>query len=491
MIRTLIQAMMLLAVSCPATAQLFNDNPFRNSQNKLYWQNRKPHAAYFQQDVAYTIHAVLDEKTDILSADEELQYWNNSPDTLYEVYFHLYQNAFTKGSYLEELHKVNQSPVQRRSAYAEQGLGTTVEDMKADGLPVSTELNNTVLKVKLNKPLLPSKSIRFTLQFKTYFGTGDYRRRMAMYNSFGQKHYNGVHWYPRICVYDAVKGWDQDQHLNKELYGDYGYFDVWLNMASNTIVEATGELKNESEMYAGGLREKLDIKNFASKPWNEKPSVIIPYDPKLRKTWHFQASNVHDFAFTSDPGYRIGETRWNGIRCIALVNEAHASKWQTASDYVAKIIETFSRNFGMYEYPKMVAADANDGMEYPMLTLDGGAEPDFHGLLVHEIGHNWFYGMLGNNETYRAFLDEGFTQFLTAFGLQVIDGDTLISSPEKNRYKRKHREPSLNIDRSVYNRYMMDAVRNDDKTLNTHSNDFHSALGHENGYSNVYHKTAV
>ncbi|HNF71982.1 MAG TPA: hypothetical protein PLP34_06200, partial [Chitinophagaceae bacterium] len=325
MIRTLIQAMMLLAVSCPATAQLFNDNPFRNSQNKLYWQNRKPHAAYFQQDVAYTIHAVLDEKTDILSADEELQYWNNSPDTLYEVYFHLYQNAFTKGSYLEELHKVNQSPVHRRSAYAEQGLGTTVEDMKADGLPVSTELNNTVLKVKLNKPLLPSKSIRFTLQFKTYFGTGDYRRRMAMYNSFGQKHYNGVHWYPRICVYDAVKGWDQDQHLNKELYGDYGYFDVWLNMASNTIVEATGELKNESEMYAGGLREKLDVKKFASKPWNEKPSLILPYDPKQRKTWHFQANNVHDFAFTCDPGYRIGETTWNGIRCIALVNEAHAS----------------------------------------------------------------------------------------------------------------------------------------------------------------------
>ncbi|MBK9301838.1 MAG: M1 family metallopeptidase [Bacteroidetes bacterium] len=478
-----------MQISLCAIAQ--NDNAYRSTENTHYWQNRKPFAGYWQQDVAYKIDARIDEKTRVIEATEELTYWNNSPDALPFVYFHLYQNAFTKGSYLQELHRVNNQPIRRLGTYQQQGLGTLVEDMQVNGKKVKVELDNTLMKVYLPQPLKPGESVVFTMKFATFFDTGDFRRRMAVYMSSGFPHFNGVHWYPRISVYDIKKGWDTDQHLNKELYGDYGLFDVKLNFANNYIVEATGAIQNEQEVLPAELRKKLDIKNFANKPWNEKPSTIIPYDSTKRKTWHYIANNVHDFAFTADPAYRIGETVWNGVRCIALVNESHAAKWQTASAYVAKIIQTFSEDFGMYEYPKMVAADANDGMEYPMLTLDGGAEPDFHGLFVHEIAHNWFYGMIGNNETYRAALDEGFTQFLTSWGLTRIDGDTMIETKEKNKYKRNHREPKLTRDRNVYNRYMFDAMRHDDKPLNTHSNDFHSAIAHENGYSNVYHKTAT
>jgi hypothetical protein len=467
------------------------DNAYRNALNPHYWKNRKPHAGYWQQDVAYKIEASINERSNVIEATEELTYWNNSPHTLDVVYFHLYQNAFTKGSYLEELHRVNDQKIRRMGKYQQQGLGTLVEQLKVDGIICKTSLDNTILKVYLPKPLQPGSSVKFTMNFATFFDSGDFRRRMSVYNSWGFRHFNGVHWYPRIAVFDGKKGWDTDQHLNKELYGDYGLFDVKLTFASNYIVEATGAIQNEEEVLPAELRAKLDIKNFANKPFGQAPSIIIPYDSSQRKTWHFIANNVHDFAFTADPHYRIGETKWNGIRCIAVALEPHASRWQNASDYVAKIIKTFSEDFGMYEYPKMVAADANDGMEYPMLTLDSGNDPDFHGLLVHEIGHNWFYGMIGNNETYRAALDEGFTQFLTAWGLQKIDGDTMIETPEKNKYKRKHREPKLVKDRNVYNRYMFDAMRDQDKALNTHSNDFHSALGHENGYSNVYHKTAT
>lgn len=485
----LILLALLLHCGFQALAQV--DNAYRSIHNPHYWKNRKPHAGYWQQDVAYKIEANINERTNVIEATEELTYWNNSPVALNEVYFHLYQNAFTKGSYLEALHQVNGQPIRRMGPYQQQGLGTVVENLRADNLPCKTELDNTVLTVHLPKTLQPGEKVVFSMRFATFFDSGDFRRRMAVYHSWGHRHFNGVHWYPRIAVFDSKKGWDTDQHLNKELYGDYGLFDVKLTFSSNYIVEATGAIQNESEVLPPALREKLDVKNFANKPWNEAPSVIIPYDTTQRKTWHYIANNVHDFAFTADPHYRIGETVWNGIRCIALVTEPHASKWQTASDYVAKIIKTFSEDFGMYEYPKMVAADANDGMEYPMLTLDGGGEPDFHGLLVHEIGHNWFYGMIGNNETYRAALDEGFTQFLTAWGLEKIDGPVQIETPEKSVYKRTRRDVKLVRDRNVYNRYMNDAVRNDDKNLNTHSNDFHSAIGHENGYSNVYHKTAT
>ncbi len=468
-----------------------NDNAYRSKENRHYWQNRKPFAGYWQQDVAYRIEADVNERTRVINATEELTYWNNSPDELAFVYFHLYQNAFTKGSYLHELYNVNGQPVKRMGPYQRQGLGTIVENMKVNGKKVKTELDNTILKVYLPQPLKPGESIVFTMDFSTFFDTGDFRRRMGVYMSNGFPHFNGVHWYPRISVYDIKKGWDTDQHLNKELYGDYGLFDVKLTFANNYIAEATGALQNENEVLPPDLRKKLDVKNFANKPWNEPASTIVAYDSSKRKTWHYIATNVHDFAFTADPAYRIGETVWKGVRCIALVTEPHAAKWQTASGYVAKIIQTFSEDFGMYDYPKMVAADANDGMEYPMLTLDSGVEPDFHGLLVHEIGHNWFYGMIGNNETYRAALDEGFTQFLTAWGLRKIDGDTMIETKEKNKYKRNHREPKLAIDRSVYTRYISDAMKHDDKELNTHSNDFHSAIAHENGYSSVYHKTAT
>lgn len=456
-----------------------------------YWKNRSPYAGYWQQDVHYTIDANINEKTHIVEASEALEYTNNSPDTLTFVYFHLYQNAFTRGSYLEELHKANKQPIKRMGRYQEQGLGTTVNQVKVNGVSCKTTLDNTILKVELPKALYPNGTCTITMNFNTYFDRGEFRRRMALGNSFGFPTFNGVHWYPRISVYDMKKGWDVDQHLNKELYGDYGQFDVSLTFPANYIVEATGNLVNEPEVLPQALREQLDIKNFANKAWNEAPSTIIPYDSTQRKTWRYHAINVHDFAFTANPHYRLGETTWNGIRCIAIVKEHHCSRWQNAPSYVASIIKTFSEDFGLYEYPKMVAADADDGMEYPMLTLDGGGDPDYRGLLVHEIGHNWFYGMIGNNETYRAALDEGFTQFLTAWGLNRIDGPVMINTPIKNKYVRKHKEPALVLDRNVYNRYMFDAVRNDDKALNTHSNDFHSALGHENGYSNVYHKTAT
>lgn len=486
------QLFLALSLFCSVFAQAQrNDNIYRSENNPHYWQNRKPHATYWQQDVHYRINAGIDEKTRIIHATEELTYWNNSPNTLTEVYFHLYQNAFVKGSHLEELQAINDAKVRRMGKYQQAGLGTRVSFVKVDGKAVEPIFDQTIMKVVLPKPLKPGESIEFSMHFNTYFDQGDFRRRMAVYNSWGFPHFNGVHWYPRIAVYDAKKGWDTDQHLNKELYGDYGLFDVKLTFASNYIVEATGALQNQQEMLPDDLRKKLDVKNFANKPWNEKPSVIIPYDSSQRKTWHFVANNVHDFAFTADPHYRIGEAYWNGIQCVGLALEPHASKWQNSAEYVAKIIQTFSTDFGMYVYPKMVAADANDGMEYPMLTLDGGGDPGYRGLLVHEIGHNWFYGMIGNNETYRAALDEGFTQFLTAWGLNKIDGPIMVEEKDKNKYKAKHREPKPVLDRNVYSRYMFDAMRHEDVRLNTHSDDFNNALGHENGYSNVYHKTAT
>ena len=465
-------------------------NTFQHADNPLYWANKKPSSDYWQQDVAYKIHATIDEKTDIISGIEELSYWNNSPDTLKVVYFHLYQNAFQPHSYYDNLyHNNGRSP--EYGKYEEQGLGTTIDFISLNGETVETTLDNTILIVHLNEAILPNTKHTFNINFKTYYDNGGVRRRMKYFNSFGKKQYNGCHWYPRIAAYDKKFGWTTDQHLGREFYGDFGSFDVTLNFANDYVVAATGKLQNEEEVLPPDLREKLDIKNFADKPWGEKPSVITPYEEGVRKEWHFYAENVHDFAFTANPNYRIGEAEWNGIKTYAFVQEPHASKWQNAAEYTAKVIQIYSEDIGMYGYHKMIVADAQDGMEYPMLTLDGGSDPGYRGLLAHEVGHNWFYGMMNSNETYRAFMDEGFTQFLTSWAQEKIDGIYTVISPSSSKYINKFREPREVKEDEVYYGYMRDAVLGNDPQLNTHSDGFNGALRHGGGYGHVYYKTAA
>ncbi len=471
-----------LLLASSVTAQQDNGNP-------LYWKNRKPHPGYWQQDVAYTIEATIEEQSHIIFGKQTLNYTNNSPDTLRFVYFHLYQNGYVKDSYTHKLSLANNTRPRFGSLEAQQ-LGIVLDHIKADGQAVQTELDNTILKVILPQALMPGATMQFTMDFETYYDRGSIRRRMQMYDAWGHTHYNGCQWYPKISVYDARFGWDTQQHLGKEFYGDFGSFDVTLDFAANYIVEATGVLQNREEMLPDTLRQKLDLKNFARKPWGEPPTEIIPYNKEERKKWHFKADLVHDFAFTADPSYRIGTEYIQGVECVALVQEPHASGWQNAAQLVAQTIATFSAQFGPYHYPKMIAADANDGMEYPMLTLDGGKEPGYRGLLVHEIAHNWFYGMVGNNETYRAFLDEGLTQFLTSEGLRTIDGDQFVEAPPKAAWQQFFLPPRNTRDVRAMQAYIQDAATGADAPLNTHSDDFNSAMGHGGGYRLVYYKTA-
>lgn len=463
---------------------------YRSATNPMYWKNRKPYEGYWQQDVHYNIKAEIDDSTDILSGIEELTYWNNSPYTISHVYFHLYSNAQTKNSYLADLYKNNQYHL-KFGKYRSQDLGTKVESIAANGKDLKTELDNTILKVYLSKSLAPGESVTMNISFKTYFDKEAIRNRMKLFNSFGKKHYDVVHWYPRISVIDQKFVWNTDQHMDHEFYGDFGSFYVEMTMPNNYVADGTGILLNEKEVLPDTLRRQLDIRNFSKKEFNTAPSTIVKKDG-TKKTWKFSAINVHDFAFTADPNYRIGETNWNGVRCIALVQEPHAAGWQNAPSYIAKVLETNSYNIGSYHYPKMIVADAQDGMEYPMLTLCGGFDPDYRTLLVHEMTHNWFQGMVGSNETYRAYLDEGFTQFYTADSYQFIDGPITIEAPYKNKYIERFSEPRRVIDDEIYNSFYNSVVtKNEEITLNTHADDFNGGIRHGGGYGQSYIKTAT
>lgn len=475
-------------------------NEYRSKANPYYWKNRMPHAAYWQQDVYYRIVASLDETQHRIDGEQWLTYWNNAPDTLHEVFFHLYQQAFVKGGHLEALNRANWFK-QQFGPYEAAGKGCLLQHIAVDGTPVVWEQDFSVVRLRLPRPLPPDDSVTFHITFQTYFDSGTQRRRMKKFSVNGYTHYDGVHWYPRICVYDARMGWDTDQHLGKEFYGNFGTYDVRLTFAANYVVGATGTLQNADAVLPADLRRQLDLSNFARKPWNSKASEVIPYDPQQRKTWHFYAENVHDFAFTADPTYRIGETyvtvfdTYTGtarqVLCQALAQEPHAAYWQDAAAFAAALIQLYSRDFGTYLWPKIIVADAADGMEYPMVTLDGGRSPSYYSLLAHEIAHMWFYGHVANNETYRAFMDEGFTQFLESWAMRRLFGDTLPGQVPNNKYLRKFRQRHLQHHQRVYHPYLNEAIAGTDEPINQHSDGFNSALGHGGGYRLVYFKTAA
>ncbi|WMJ74881.1 M1 family aminopeptidase [Cytophagaceae bacterium ABcell3] len=467
------------------------DVPYRSEENPHYWGHKKPYPGYWQQDVHYFIKARVDDSTDIIHGEDyRLIYYNNSPNKINELYFNLHQNAFQPSSYYHGLNENNRIKVEF-GKYEAQGLGTTFENLQVNGEGVEATLDNTTLQVKLNETLQPGDSLEVTMQFKTYFDTGTMRRRMKVFEEHGFKHYDGVHWYPQIAVYDHKAGWwANEQHLDKEFYNNFGAFDIELTFPHDYIVEATGVLVNEEEVMPADLREKLDLSNFKDKPLNEAPSIIIPREEGKTKTWKFHAKNVHNFAFTADPMYRIGEVNLDGVRVIALAQEPHASKWQESAIFTAMVIQVNGQDFGSYDWPKIIVADAKDGMEYPMLTLNGGTYPGHQGLLAHEVGHMWFYGMLGTNETYRAFMDEGFTQFLTVWTMDKIVGEER-QRIHPSKYVTRHLDPSSNRYESLYYPYILTATEGYDEPLNTHSAAFNGAIRHGGNYGLVYYKAGV
>ncbi len=483
--RFLFVIILLLSVFQALTAQTLYGE-YRSESNKSYWKNRKPHAGYWQQDVHYEISAELDpEHNSIKSNNYRLMYWNNSPYTLQEAYFHVYQNAFIPGSYYEQLWMDNGKKV-KFGPLEKTGKGTLVEGVHVDGIPVKVQPANTVFKIELPKPLHPGDSTVITMQFTTWFDNGDMRRRMKVIEEDGHKTFGAVFWYPAICVYDQKFGWNTDQHLDKEFYNNFGSFDVRLKMPWHYTAEATGLLKNvpltEEELAKTRIPYIQDSLKTKSK------TIKVPYlDPRdALREWHWQAINVHNFAFTAGPLFTRADTTYHGIQIVALARPETQGTWRQALPFVMDIIESGEKYFGPYLWPKIVIADVQDGMEYPMITFVGGNYPANKGLLTHEIGHMWFYGMVGSNETYRAAMDEGFTQFFTAIVMEDI------SRQKRGFFIHKDFGFPVNYQYTdAYYGYLSMRKSGLDARLNTHSSDFNEGIRQEGGYGQVYFKTAT
>ena len=434
---------------------------------------------YFQQGIYYMIDATFNPETDRISGSEKLTYTNNSPDTLYYVYFHVYQNAFIPGSYHDIFDSGKGNDNIRTLTKADHGGQTILSVQDGEGGSLSYTIDDTNMEVWLFRPLPPGEPAIFIIEFETKFSGADARMHK------GDDYYVGSQWYPKMAVYDRKRGWNNDYHLGREFYGDFGIFEWNLTLPANYIVGGTGRLLNRDEVLPADLMDKLDITQFADKPLKEDPSVIIEPNGKT-KTWVYRADQVHDIAWIASPSFRIGVAEWDGIKVYSFAREQHASKWQDAAEIGAIFIEDYSNRWGRYRYHKMIVSDVEDGMEYPMLTADSDLSPGYIGLLGHEIGHNWFYGQIGSNETYRAFLDEGFTNYITSVTMDSVwekNSGTFYQGWYKTNYYPKKTRKYIRNDllylqfaRSGYERY----------PLNTHSDHYAEYAN----YRLVYSKTA-
>lgn len=485
---------LILGIENTNAQQITSLDSYRSESNSDYWGNRLPTKDYWQQDVHYTIKAKLKENSDVLSGLVNLHYRNNSPDTLFVVYFHLYQNAFTPDSYMDKMN-ARRSYERPYGHYEKEGLGTVVDYVLMGTDKLKMSVDNTLMKVELAEPLAPHEEVHLHMHFSTYFERNGAWRRMKCWSHAGGVHYNGAHWYPRVAVYDTKFGWNLDQHLGHEFYGEFGIYDVALDMPNNQIVTATGILQNRLHMMPKKLADKVKIENYAKPVAKDSISIAVPYEKGVRKVWKYHAENVHDFAFVADPSFRIGHrevvlSSGKKVDCWSFAMEENAHKWQDAADISAETIEVFSEGIGEYAYPKIIVVDARAGMEYPMLTMDGGGSPEYAHLLIHEIGHNWFFGAVGSNETYRALLDEGFTQYLTVYGMEALAKKRDIGINTNDFASKYAYNQSIRYN-VVYKRYLENTIKEGGECLNTHSDYFNGDHPYGNEHRQVYYKTAA
>ncbi|MBU1881867.1 M1 family metallopeptidase [bacterium] len=408
---------------------------------------------YWQQDVAYQMDVRLAEDGRTLLGTLEFSYQNNSPDTLTELRFHAHYNTFRPGS---PAHRRWNSRGSRRIDNADPtdyGSLSITRLQDAAGKTIDPLFNYAIFTVPLTEPLLPGNRLTLSMDFESYIPG----LSIAYRSAYGRGQLKVAHWYPQVCVYDPVMGWVDNQYMGTgEAYGEFGSYDVTLELPEPFIVGGTGVLVNRNEALPADLRAALDLSHYLDWPWGAKPDTTYG-DWNKRKTWHFHAENVHDFAWAADPTFRIDQDRCGETDIWILVRQDHATGWHDAAELTREGMEILEREIGTFPYPEFTVADVFSGMEYPGIVFCGGRSPHYKLLFWHEMAHNYFMGALGSNQTDRSCLDEGFTTYWELRIMEELLGEDNIlryqkgniSIWDKNRWYRGFR-PYLQHQKSGY-----------------------------------------
>lgn len=387
--------------------------------------------SYWQQEVNYNIQVELNTGNHTLAGQLSLVYTNNSPDKLNFIWFHLWPNAYKdKNTALFKQLQNSESRKEKVDSVTEMGFITEldwkVNNQKATTIP--HEEYADIVKVMLPEILLPGGSITISTPFKVKLP--DYFSRLGFKNA----EHMITQWYPKPAVYDVL-GWHPIPYLDLgEFYSEFGSFKVDITVPANYVVAATGTLLDidEYEKYKEiGAKNyaviKTAINNNDSSDYNKLISKLEWYKPmknSLTKTLHYSAQNVHDFAWFADTNFVINYDNLKlytqkRVDAFTFYHKESIDKWMMSCNYVKDAVSFYTINVGEYPYAVVNAVEGpvnsgSGGMEYPMVTLI--TQPDashelLDAIITHEVGHNWFYGILGNNERFHPWMDEGMNTF--------------------------------------------------------------------------------
>lgn len=372
---------------------------------------------YFQQHIQCTMTIDMDVKNYQYTGKQKLVYHNKSNDTLKKLYFHLYPNAFQPNSEMDYHCQMIKDPDPRMMIQKESGLSSNgqskisklhkseqgfikIHQLKQASQLLNYEIEDTVLEVPLSEPVLPNQKTTIEMDF-----TGQVPNQIRR---SGRNNKEGValsmtQWYPKIAVYDK-EGWHTNPYIGREFYGEWGDYDVTIAIDQSYILGGTGYLENAQEIGYGYAEQ----------------AIPKPVNGKLR--WHFKAPNVHDFSWVADPDFIHQQKQLTNGPLLHLLykknlNDEQKLSWQKLLSVMDDYFAFYQTKIGKYPYQQYSVLQGGDGgMEYGMCTLVTGqrTEKSLFSVVAHELAHSWFQFLLATNEGKYAWMDEGFTTYITA-----------------------------------------------------------------------------
>lgn len=371
---------------------------------------------YWQQSVNYTMEVDFDVENYQYDGEQELVYTNNSPDTLTQVFYHLYFNAFQPGSEMDVRSRTIKDPDprvgDRISKLKDDEIGfMKVNSLYQDGQEVAYEVAGTVLEVKLANPILPGESTTLDMNFK---GQVPVQIRRSGRNNAEGVALSMTQWYPKLAEYD-FEGWHADPYIGREFHSVWGNFDVKITIDKDYILGGSGYIQNPNEVGYGYQDEGTKVKR--------KGKTL---------TWHFVAPNVHDFTWAADPDY-IHDKRvasdGTTLHFLYKDNKKIKDNWENLQSKTEDLLLFFNKHIGQYPYEQYSVMQGGDGgMEYAMCTLITGERSfgSLVGVTAHEMAHAWFQHLLATDEAQHEWMDEGFTTYIST----LAENEVMNNNPE-------------------------------------------------------------
>lgn len=374
----------------------------QNTKNDNYWQ----------QEVNTQIEVTLNDETHFLHGFISMEYINHSPDTLHYIYFHLYPNA-----YQNDRTAFNRQAVENKSTKfyfspeSDRGYMDSLQFKTNNTLAKTTPTKDPdIIQLHLATPLLPQQKVSITTPFRV--------KIPAPFSRLGHdgQSYQISQWFPKPAVYDA-KGWHPIPYLDQgEFYSEFGSYDVKITVPENYIVMATGNLLNPEENLWLDSLSKLPI------PSDTLFTNSEPASSENWKTLHFKEENIHDFAWFADKKWIVRKEiitlpEGQEVTSYSCYFPVHQKGWALSLEDISTAIQGYSQLVGPYPFKTVKAVEgalsAGGGMEYPTVTVIASTNNRtmINTAIIHEVGHNWFYGILGSNERKHPWLDEGLNSF--------------------------------------------------------------------------------